>query len=73
MKHQALFSSKDKSQKNKSVVCCSFAWGFKGYRVNASLNAAAGEMTSAVDRKLGAVGGGGGGEVSAVFVQAQVF
>ena len=30
MKHQALFSSKDKS-KNKSVVCCNFAWRFKGY------------------------------------------
>ena len=29
-KHQALFSSKDKSKKNKSVVCCNFAWLFKG-------------------------------------------
>ena len=29
MKHQALFSSKDKSKKNKSVVCCNFAWRFK--------------------------------------------
>ena len=30
MKHQALFSSKDKSKNNKSVVCCNFAWHFKG-------------------------------------------
>ena len=30
MKHQALFSSKDKSKKNKSVICCNFAWPFKG-------------------------------------------
>ena len=29
MKHQALFSLKDKSRKNKSVVCCTFAWLFK--------------------------------------------
>ena len=29
MKHQALFSSKDKSKNNKSVVCCNFAWCFK--------------------------------------------
>ena len=29
MKHQALFSSKDKSKKYKSVVCCNFAWHFK--------------------------------------------
>ena len=29
MKHQALFSTKDKSKK-KSVVCCIFAWLFKG-------------------------------------------
>ena len=28
-KHQALFSSKDKSKNNKSVVCCNFAWRFK--------------------------------------------
>ena len=26
MKHQALFSSKDKSKNNKSVVRCNFAW-----------------------------------------------
>ena len=28
MKHQALFSLKDRSEKfnNKSVVCCNFAW-----------------------------------------------
>ena len=26
MKHQALFSSRDKSKKIKSVVCCNFAW-----------------------------------------------
>ena len=25
MKHQALFSFKDKSKNNKSVICCSFA------------------------------------------------
>ena len=25
MKHQSLFSSKDKSKNNKSVVCCNFA------------------------------------------------
>ena len=25
MKHQALFSSKDKTKNNKSVVCCNFA------------------------------------------------
>ena len=32
MKHQVLFSLKDKSKKNenKSVICCSFAWRFKG-------------------------------------------
>ena len=30
MKHQVLFSSKDKSENNKSVVCCNFAWRFKG-------------------------------------------
>ena len=24
MKHQTLFSSKDKSKKNKAVVCCNF-------------------------------------------------
>ena len=29
MKHQALFSLKDKSKNNKSVVCCNFAWRFK--------------------------------------------
>ena len=28
-KQQALFSLKDKSKNNKSVVCCNFAWGFK--------------------------------------------
>ena len=33
MKHQALFSSKDKSKKNKSVICCNFASGFKGYHI----------------------------------------
>ena len=27
MKHQALFSLKDKSKKNKSAVCCSFLLG----------------------------------------------
>ena len=26
MKHQALFSWKDKTKKNKSVVCCNLAW-----------------------------------------------
>ena len=31
MKHQASFSAKDKSRKNKSVFCCNFAWLFKGY------------------------------------------
>ena len=30
MKHQALFTSKDKSKKYKSVVCCNFSWRFKG-------------------------------------------
>ena len=30
MKHQALFYLKDKSKINKSVVCCNFAWRFKG-------------------------------------------
>ena len=31
MKYQALLSSKDKSTKrNKSVICCNFAWLFKG-------------------------------------------
>ena len=25
LKHQALFSSKDKSKKNKSIICCNFA------------------------------------------------
>ena len=30
IKYQALFSSKDKSENNKSVVCCNFAWRFKG-------------------------------------------
>ena len=25
MKHQALFSSKDKSKQNKNVVCCNFS------------------------------------------------
>ena len=29
MKHQSLFSSKDKSKNNKNVVCCNFAWRFK--------------------------------------------
>ena len=29
MKRQAIFSSKDKSKNNKSVVCCNFAWRFK--------------------------------------------
>ena len=29
-KDQALFSLKDKSKNNKSVVCCNFAWLFKG-------------------------------------------
>ena len=28
MKYQALFSLKDKSKINKSVVCCNFAWIF---------------------------------------------
>ena len=31
MKHQTLFSSKDKSKKNKSVVCCNLPGSFKGY------------------------------------------
>ena len=31
MKHQALFSSKGKSENNKSVVCCNIGWCFKGY------------------------------------------
>ena len=31
MKHQALFSSKDKSKNNNSVICCNFARRFKGY------------------------------------------
>ena len=26
MKHQALFSSKDKNKNNNNVVCCNFAW-----------------------------------------------
>ena len=30
MKHQALFSSKDKSKNNESVDCCNFAWRFNG-------------------------------------------
>ena len=30
MKHLALFSMKDKSKRNKSVVCCNFPWLFKG-------------------------------------------
>ena len=30
MKQKALFSSKDKSENNKSAVCCHFAWCFKG-------------------------------------------
>ena len=30
MKHQALFSSKDKNKNNKSVVCCNFAWRVNG-------------------------------------------
>ena len=30
MKYKVLFSSKDKSEINKSVICCSFAWLFKG-------------------------------------------
>ena len=30
MKHQALFSSKNKSKNNKSVLCFNFAWCFKG-------------------------------------------
>ena len=38
MKHQALFSSKDesknKAKRNKSVVCCNFAWLFKGLKEN---------------------------------------
>ena len=29
-KHHVLFSSKDKSKKNNSVVCFSCAWLFKG-------------------------------------------
>ena len=29
MKHQALFSSTDKSKNNKRVACCNFAWRFK--------------------------------------------
>ena len=29
-KHQASFSSKDKSKNNKCVICCNFAWCFKG-------------------------------------------
>ena len=32
MKHEALCSSKDKSKKDKSVVCCNFAWRLKGLR-----------------------------------------
>ena len=31
MKHQTLFSSRDKGKKNESVVCCNFARLFKGY------------------------------------------
>ena len=27
MKHQALFSSKDESKNDKSVVCCNFLFG----------------------------------------------
>ena len=34
MKHQALFSSKDKKVKKYSVVCCNFAWRFKAYLPN---------------------------------------
>ena len=34
MKNQVLFSLKDKSKNNKSVVCCNFAWRF--LRVNAN-------------------------------------
>ena len=30
MKCQVLFSSKDKSRNNKSVICCNFAWRFNG-------------------------------------------
>ena len=36
-KNQALFflfSSKDKSKNNKSVVCCNFAWRFRGYDIS---------------------------------------
>ena len=32
MKPQALFSSKNKSKKNKSVICCNFTWRFKGLK-----------------------------------------
>ena len=38
MKHQALFSLKDKSKNNKSVVCCSFAWHFKGEAASSAYN-----------------------------------
>ena len=34
MKHQALFSSKDKAKKNKVSSAAIFVWRFKGKQVN---------------------------------------
>ena len=39
MKHQALFSSKDRSKRNKSVVCCNFAGLFAGSDESDTLHA----------------------------------
>ena len=38
MKHQALFSLKDKSKNNINVTCCNFAWRLNGYFNNASVD-----------------------------------
>ena len=43
MKHQALFSSNDKS--NKTVACCNFAWRFKG-SISSNNNSAEGADSS---------------------------
>ena len=40
MKHQALFSLKDKSKTNKSVVCCNLVWRFKGLCNSTSMSQA---------------------------------
>ena len=45
MKHQALFSSKDKHKRKWSVVCCNFAWLFKGFTPQPRYNMVGGSQT----------------------------